>query len=138
VNFGGLQFTIYPKGVLSDLGKFFGMQDIEIGHSHFDEQMIIQGNDQERIRKLFANTEMRDILLWLCSHSTYYVLTVKDDEGWFAQEFPKGVDELYFENMGLITNKDVLRGLVKLFAETLDQMVRIGAAGIQKPPIDVS
>ncbi len=36
VNAEGFRFTIYCKGVFSTLGKFLGMQDIEVGDPEFD------------------------------------------------------------------------------------------------------
>jgi hypothetical protein len=137
VNSGTLNFKIYPKGFLSDLGILFGMQHISSGDSHFDEQMIVQGDDVERVRKLLTNERIRKLLLWQCQTSANYLLTVQDDEGWFKQNFPSGVDELYFESQGLITDRDDLRRLIELFAEILDQLVRIGVAGIGKPGIDL-
>lgn len=138
VNNSNLKFTIYPNGVLSEFGKLlFGMQDIDIGNRHFDEQMIVQGNDAERIRKMLTNNTLRELLILQCMTNANYVLTIKDDEGWFNDHFPAGVDELYFESMGLIDNRDVLQRLVELFSIVLDELVRFGAARIDKPGIDV-
>src|SRR5688500_11797581 len=36
VNPNSFRFTIYRKGFFSGIGKFFGMQDIEIGDQQFD------------------------------------------------------------------------------------------------------
>src|SRR3954469_18808514 len=37
VTHGDLRFHIYRKGLFSDLKKFLGMQDIEVGDAAFDE-----------------------------------------------------------------------------------------------------
>ena len=55
VNPEGFRFTIYRKGVFSDLGKLLGMQDIEVGDPDFDEAFIIKGNDESKVRDLFAD-----------------------------------------------------------------------------------
>ena len=57
VNPEGFRFTIYRKGFFSDLGKLLGMQDIEVGDPEFDEAFIIKGNDESKVRDLFANTQ---------------------------------------------------------------------------------
>jgi len=44
VNPEGFRFTIYRKGVFSNLGKMLGMQDIEIGDPEFDEAFIVNGD----------------------------------------------------------------------------------------------
>ena len=46
INPEGFRFTIYRKSIFSDLGKFLGMQDIEVSDPDFDEAFIIKGNDE--------------------------------------------------------------------------------------------
>ena len=40
VNPEGFRFTIYRKGLFSELGKLLGMQDIEVGDFEFDEASL--------------------------------------------------------------------------------------------------
>ncbi len=124
VNADGFRFTIYRKSVFSGIGKLLGMQDVEVGYPGFDEAFIIQGNDQAKLKALFANERIRQ-LIWM-QPSIY--LTVKDDEGWFRPQFPKGVDELYFRVSGVIKDLDRLKSLYYLFAETLNHLCHIGSA----------
>ena len=49
----GLRFTLYRKGLFSELGKLLGMQDIEVGDPEFDEAFIVQGTDEFKVRELF-------------------------------------------------------------------------------------
>ena len=44
----GYRVEIYPETFISSIGKFFGVQDIEIGDSHFDSLFILQSN-QKRV-----------------------------------------------------------------------------------------
>ena len=62
-------------------------------------------------------------------------LTVKDDEGWFGETFPDGVDELYFNVIGVIKDVERLKQLYELFAETLGQLCRIGSAYEEDPGV---
>src|SRR5208283_4831734 len=41
VNPDGFQFTIYRKGIFSNIGKKLGMQDVTVGYPQFDEDFII-------------------------------------------------------------------------------------------------
>ena len=59
VNKDGLYFKIYREGYFTSIGKFFGMQDIQIGDPYFDENFVIKGNNEEKIRLL-----LRDTTLW--------------------------------------------------------------------------
>jgi hypothetical protein len=103
VNKDGFRFTIYRRGLFSDLGKLLGMQDIEVGDPEFDRDFIIKGNDESRVLALFGNPRIRQLI----QAQPSIHLQVKDDEGWFGASFPEGVDELYFEVVGVI--KDVER-----------------------------
>jgi hypothetical protein len=131
VNKDGFRFTIYRKGFFSDLGKLLGMQDVDVGDADFDEEFIIKGADESRLRALFANPKLRALLQ--AQPSVY--LTVKDDEGWFGAAFPDGVDELYFHVGGVIKDVERLKSLYDLFAETLHQLCHIGSAYENDPNI---
>jgi hypothetical protein len=100
------------------------MQDIEAGHADFDREFIIQGNDENKVRLLFGNAEIRRLL----EAQPAIHLEVKDDEGWFGTAFPEGVDELYFQVAGVIKDVERLKTLYELFAETLNHLCHIGSA----------
>jgi hypothetical protein len=124
VNPSGFRFTIYRRGVFSDIGKRLGMQDIEIGDEAFDRDFIVKSGDESQVRSLLSDVKLRELMM----AQPKIELTVKDDEGWFGAKFPEGVDELYFQVTGIIKDVDRLKGLYGLFAETLDQLCRIGSA----------
>ena len=129
VNPDGFRFTIYRKGLFSYIAKWFGMQDIQVGHEPFDEDFIIKGTDQEKLRALFSNPKVRELI----SLQPEIHFTVKDDEGFSGPRFPEGVDELYFRVPGVIKDVARLKLLYELFGETLDQLCRIGSAYEKAP-----
>lgn len=132
VNQDGFRFQIYRKGLFSGLGKALGMQDLEVGHSlHFDEDFIIKGSDEAKVRGLFANDEIRRLL----SAQPRIKLEIKDDEGWFGQRFPEGVDELCFTATGVIKDVDRLKEIYDLLAEVLDELHRLGSAAPEDPGV---
>ena len=131
VNPSGFRFKVYRTGVLSPVGKWFGMQDIEVHDEPFDREFIIKGTDENRVRELFANPKVRELV----ALQKDIQFEVKDDEGWFGPSFPEGVDELSFVVVGVIKDVDRLKLLYELFAETLEQLCRIGAAYEQAPDV---
>lgn len=131
VNADGFRFTVYRRGFFSDLGKWLGMQDIEVGDEQFDRDFIVKGNDESRIRHLLANARIRELI----QAQPRFHLEVKDDEGWFGAKFPDGVDELCFQVTGVIKDVELLKPLFALFAETLHQLCRIGAAYERDPEV---
>ena len=131
INKDGLYFEISREGFFSTIGKLFGMKDIEIGDSSFDDQFVIKGNSPEKIKLLLADARIRK----LCEQQPQIHFKVKDDEGWFGADFPEGVDELYFECSGVIKKTELLKSLFALFALTLERLVQIDSAYENDPQV---
>ena len=129
VNPTGFRFNVYRKGLFTELGKMLGVQDVQIGDQAFDRDFVIQGTDEAKLQELFSSTALRQLLA--AQPAVHF--SVKDDEGWFGQTFPAGVDELCFQVTGVIKDPARLKGLFQLFSETLDQLCRIGSAYDQSP-----
>ena len=131
VNPDGFRFTIYRRSIFSPLGKFFGMQDVEVGDPAFDEAFIIKGNDEGKLRQLFANERIRGLI----EAQSQIHFSVLDDEGWFSAKYPEGVDCLKFQVVGVIRDVERLKTLYWLFAETLDHLCHIGSAYENDPRV---
>ncbi len=123
VNPDGFRFNIYRKGIFSGIAKLLGTQDLEIGDAYFDDEFIIQSSSQDLVYRLLSNLEIRQLI----QNQPDIHLEVKDDEGWFQNKFPEGVDELYFQTMGVIKDVGRLKALFDLFAAVLDQLCRFGS-----------
>jgi len=130
VNRDGFHFKVYRASLLSDIGANFGLQDIIIGDGPFDDDFIIQSNDESKVRDFLSNPRIREIIHF----QPRIIFMVKQDQGWFNQQYPDGVDELYFQSVGVIKDVVQLESLFELFAESLDQLCRIGSAYRDAPP----
>jgi hypothetical protein len=126
VNPNGFQFNIYREGFFSSIGKKLGMQDVTVGYPQFDEDFIIKGNDEAKLRRLFASAKIRELI----TAQPDINFSVRDDDNkfWSSRNFPPGVDELYFQVTGVIKDVDRLKLLYDLFSETLDELCRMGSA----------
>jgi hypothetical protein len=131
VNPDKFRFNIYRRGFFSDIAKRFGMQDIEIGHPEFDHDFIIKGNDESKVKKLLADSRLRELI----ALQPQIHLEVKDNEGRFGPDFPDDTDELCFHVTGVIKDIPRLKQLFELFAETLDQLCRMGSAYERAPDV---
>ena len=131
VNPDHFRFTIYRRGLFSEIAKWLGMQDIEVGHEDFDRDFIIKGTQETKLRALFDNPRLRELI----AAQPQIHLTVKDDEGFFGPGFPSDTDELCFHAGGIIKDLERLELLFELFAETLDQLCRIGSAYEEAPKL---
>jgi hypothetical protein len=131
VNRDGFEFNLSRESLFSPIATALGIQDIEIGIQEFDSAFRVQSNQEDQVKKLLANPKLRDLLLQQPSISFY----VKDDEGWFGEQFPEGVDELYFQVSGVIKDVERLKALFELFSETLNTLCAIGSA-YKTPPFE--
>lgn len=133
VNSDNFRFTIYRTSIFTGIANFFGMQDIQIGEAYFDDEFVIQGNDQAKVVRFFSNPRIRELIrrqpsIWL---------SVKDDEGYFGTHFPEGVDELCFRVSGVIKDIEQLKSLFELFAESLNMLCHMGSAYENDPKLEL-
>ncbi|MBI1389683.1 MAG: DUF3137 domain-containing protein [bacterium] len=130
-NKDGFRFLIYRQTLFSAVAKAFGMQDIDVGFTEFDRHYVIQGNDAAKVKALFASQSVRGAI---SAYPEFYG-EVRNDDGWFHDEFPEGVDELYCLIEGEIVDPDKLKGLFDLFAELLNQLCHADAAYEDDPEL---
>jgi len=131
INKDDFRFKIYRSGFFSKIGKTFGMQDIPIGDPNFDEDFIIKGNDEDKLKELFSNDKIRELI----SAQNRVHFEIKDDEGRFGTKFPDDVDELYFQSIGVIKDIERLKNLYMLFALVLNKLCLMGLASEETPKV---
>ncbi len=95
-----------------------------LGDTEFDGAFVIQGNHPQQVLDLLADAQIRDLLL----KQPQMHLEVRDDEGWFGQDFPEGTDELVFQVVGEIMDTNRLAALYDLFTAILQQLCLMGCA----------
>ena len=54
-----LRFHIHPEDWISEIGKFLGMEDVELGFPRMDKAYIVKTNQPETLQTLFSNEEIR-------------------------------------------------------------------------------
>lgn len=131
VNPGGFRFSLSPRNIFSNIGRFFGMQDVEIGHEVIDRAFIIKATSDGTVRDLLSSATLRQHLE---AHQDVH-LTVEDDQGWFRPKFPEGVDALVLTVRGHVKDVARLEQLYRLLADTLDELCRIGSAYETAPDV---
>ena len=53
------RFAIHPQHFTDEIGKFFGMQDVEIGFPEFDKKLIVKTNDRQKLKDIFSDKSVR-------------------------------------------------------------------------------
>ncbi len=113
------RFHIVRRSLGSDIAAWFGAQDVEVGHAEFDRAFVVRSNDPHRVTAVLAAGDLCERLLRSCAS----LCEVKDDEGWFGDEFPEGIDELYLQAEGRVTDPGELEQLYELAADLLDRIL---------------
>lgn len=124
-------FKIYRSGLFSELGKTFGMQDIEIGDQEFDDNYVIKGNSEEKVVQLFSNQKIRELI----ERQPKVRLEIKKSEGMLGPTFGENEGELYFLVAGVIKDIDLLKSLFELFSEVLEELELVGSASGEAPTV---
>jgi len=126
VNRDDFTFKITRENSDHRIKKFFGkQQDVEVGYPEFDRDFVIQGSDERKLRMMFANPKIRELI----SYQPKITLQIREEAPLFTKpQFPADVNELYFRVSGNLTNLEQLHDLFDLFAEALDHLCAIGTA----------
>lgn len=115
----GLHFRVHRAGFLSKLGKHLGIQDIDTGHKAFDDYHIIRSNSSVRMRQLFANERLRNLIL----RQRAFRIEVRSAGG-LPDQASDRVRELRFHESRIITDEDRLLTLFAIFQEMLPELSR--------------
>jgi hypothetical protein len=134
VNTKKFNFKIYRKGIGSNIGKAFGMQDIEIGYDDwFDRDFIIKSNDEGSLIRLLQNHNIRRLI----EKQSKIVLELKDNEGRFGPKYNENESVLYFVVVGVIKDKERIKDLFELFKVVIDASESIGFIISQTPKVQL-
>lgn len=133
VNKDGLYFKISREGLFAPIGKLLGMQDIQVGDEYFDDNFLVKGNNDEKIKLLLKSPKLKGLI----QDQPDINFEIREDDGWFGTTFPDGVDELYFECYGVLHDEKRLKALFDLFSTTLERLVQIDSAYEDDPEVEL-
>ncbi len=133
LNKDDLLFKLYRADVFSSIGELLDLQDIEIGTPLFDEHFVIKGNDEEKIKVLFANPELQELI----EGQPNIEVQIKPDEGFFAQDYPDGVNLLQFDCLGELRDVEEIRNLFEMFSCILNRLVQLDSAYAEDPNFSI-
>ena len=113
-----LRCEVYPERFVSRVGKFFGMEDIQIGSSEFDDRYLITGNSANEIRNLLGATVQQQVdrLRVFLGNDDIYVGI--------------GGGRMLIKKRTLIRDYATLERFVRLGLELYDRAVATNTAGI--------
>ena len=108
-------FAIHHEGFLDEIGKFLGIQDLETGYIEFDKKVIVRSNNEEKVKQLFADSEVRSVFELLTDFSlgiTSHHISHTDEKEY----------QLEFSSDLAITDQRALRKIYHAFVAVLYQL----------------
>jgi hypothetical protein len=119
-----LKLKLIPQGLIENIGKFFGSQDITIGDKLFDKKYIIKGNDDYKAQLVLSNNSIKKTLM----EQNIVRLEITDSEGLFDEKVQEGNSMIYYVTEEKITHIDQLNNLKTLFVDLIDQLTKNNSA----------
>jgi len=129
LNVEEFRMKIYRSSLFGVIGKWFGMQDIEVGSLQFDSDFIVKASDRRMVRRFCGNASLRRQM----SAQKSIALSIVEEGGWFGARHPDGTDVLSLVVSGHLKDTERIKELFDLFAEARDQLCDIGAAYSERP-----
>jgi hypothetical protein len=134
LNPGGFRFWVTRTDFLTRLSRKLGLwRQIDVGFPECNETFFIHGNNDARVRTLFAEPRFRELI----QAQPDFSINVHDKPWKFAigaePDFPE--DVLVYEARGAVTDVGRLKALADGFAATLEQLCRTGSARREPPGV---
>ncbi|HEY0029972.1 MAG TPA: hypothetical protein VGC65_04385 [Bacteroidia bacterium] len=119
-----LRFTLVKQGLIENINKLFGGQDINIGNKAFDRKFRIKGSDEYKIQVLFSNEIIQPLLLL----QKDIQLQILDKSGIFDEPVQEGNSMLYYISETAVKDIEQLNALLKLYIAFTDQLIKLSSA----------
>lgn len=123
-----LKFRLTPQGLLEDIGKWFGAQDIVIRDRDFDNKFMIKGSDDYKIQQFLSSVQIKNFLL----RDKLIRFELTDEEGIIDVNPSAGHSMLYYVSNKKITNISQLKDLYLLLTESVDKLVKLRSIKVIK------
>lgn len=91
------RFTLHHENFVDEIGKFLGMEDIEIGYPEFDKKVVIKTDDHLTVHSFFKDRETRKVFGELKGFNlgiTYHLDENKLKQPYLEFEIEEGLDTL--------------------------------------------
>jgi hypothetical protein len=117
------KLLITQQGLIDNISKLFGMQDIQIGNKQFDKKFIVKSDDESKTLLLLSNNSITKSLQEL--EPVRFDIT--DGEGLWDEKPVAGNFMLYFVLKEKIKHIEQLNKMYSLFSETIDTLIKLNS-----------
>jgi len=116
-----IDIKMTPQGTLQQIGKVFGLQDIEVGNPAFDDRVLLRGSDPDAVRQ-YLTPGLQDAVEQMIF--TYSDITITNEYVWVNR---RGKD----------TDSAVILGTVRRMLTFCEEMVSATQTAKQPPSLPV-
>lgn len=118
-------FSIRSEKGMDQIGKMMGLQDIQMGDQEFDERFLIQGSDPGKVVHIFAEMDLRDLLL---GQNTAELRLVQETEHFPTElKVPKGRHAVVFNHNDRVDKFEQLEAIFLILTSTVHRLGAIPA-----------
>ena len=117
------KLLITPQGLINNISKLFGMQEIQIGDKGFDKKFIIKGNDEVKTLLFLSNNAITQSLQDLKPVR----FDITDGDGLWDEKPGDGNSMIYFVSKGKIKHIEQLHKMYNLFSDTIDTLTKLNS-----------
>ncbi|MEO6290004.1 MAG: hypothetical protein ABIO76_08795 [Ginsengibacter sp.] len=115
---GEFRFALHHQGLLDEIGKFFGMEDIETGYAEFDKKVVVKTNDPAKIKSVFSAEDTRKTLEYLVNFKFHITQHHVDETNNKANFLELNIDDA-------ITDMILLRQIFNTFYSVLARIEKL-------------
>lgn len=118
-------FSIRSEKGMDQLGKMMGLQDIQMGDQEFDERFLIQGSDPGKVVHIFAEMDLRDLLMG--QNTAELRLVHETDHLPTELKVPKGRNAVIYGHYDRIDKFEQLEAIFEILTSVVHRLGAIPA-----------
>ena len=128
---------IFLENAFTHAGKIFGIKDIELNNSKFDDEFYIKSNDKEKAISFLNSFDLQKLYFTATKNLDLMVsIEIKNNESFFSfDSYPTNLSLIIIRANSEINEMDRLINWFNLCKITLDRLIEIGEAEDISPEI---
>lgn len=124
-------FAIRTEKSVDQIGKAFGLQDIQLGDADFDHKFLIQGTDAGKVVNLFSDMRLRDLILQ--NALTELRLLAETGDMPFEHRVPKGRHAILYNHDHIVDKFDQLESIYNILTSVVHKLGAIPSLADDTP-----
>lgn len=118
-------FAIRTEKSVDQIGKAFGLQDIQLGDQDFDHRYLIQGSDVGKVRNVFSDMKLRDLIM--LNALTELRLMAEPGEGTDEHRVPPGKHGVLYSHDQVLEKFEQLEAVFAILTSVVHKLGAIPA-----------